>query len=63
MLVRPGASRLLTGVKFSRVRDSAWMYLTSPVTTYIAIGLVDVQENYPTTLEYDSSSDRLGLSM
>ena len=45
------AARLLTGVEYSRVRDSTWMYLTSTVTTRIAVGLFDVQGNYPTTLE------------
>jgi len=50
-LVRPEAAGLFTGVKYSRVRDSTWMYLTSVVTTRIVVGLVDVQGNYPTTLE------------
>ena len=27
-LVKPGAAGLLTGVEYSRVRNSAWMYLT-----------------------------------
>ena len=43
--VRPGVAGLLTGVEYSRVRDSAWMYLTSTVTTRIAVELVDVQGN------------------
>ena len=48
--VRPGAAGPLTGVEYSRVRDRAWIYLTSFVTSRIAVELVDVQENYPTTL-------------
>ena len=31
--VRPGAAGLLTGIEYSRVRDSSLMYLTSLVTT------------------------------
>ena len=49
--VRPGATGLLIGVEYSRVRESTWMYLTSSVTNRIAVELVDVQGNYPTTLE------------
>ena len=36
-LVRPGAAGLLTGVEYSRVRDSSWMDLTSFVTTRIGV--------------------------
>jgi hypothetical protein len=50
-LVRPGAAGLLTGVEYSKVRDSAWMYLASLVTTRTTIGLVDLQGNYSTSLE------------
>ena len=50
-LVKPGAAGLLTGVEYSRVRDSAWMYLTSLVTTCLEVGLVDVQGNFPTSVE------------
>ena len=49
--VRPGAVGLLTGVEYSRVRDSAWVCLISFVTTRTTVKLVDVQGNYPTTLE------------
>jgi hypothetical protein len=49
--VRPRAAELLTSVEYSRVRDNAWMYLTSRVTTRTTVGLVDVQGNYPTMLE------------
>ena len=44
--VRPGAAGLITGVECSRVRDSAWMYLISFVTTRIGVELAAVQENY-----------------
>ena len=50
-LVRPGAAGLLIGIECSRVRDSAWMYLTSFVTTPIGVELAKVQENYPTGLK------------
>jgi hypothetical protein len=49
-LVRPEAAGLLIGIECSRVRDSAWLYLTSFVTTRIGIELAVVQENYPTRL-------------
>ena len=49
--VRSRAAGLLIGVEYSRVRDSAWIHLTSSVTTQIAVELVDVQGNYPTMLE------------
>ena len=45
--VRPGAAGLLVGIKYSRVRDSSWMYLTSFVTTRIVIELVAVQRKLP----------------
>ena len=38
------------GIKYSRVRDSALMYLTPFVTTRIGVELAVVQENYPTGL-------------
>ena len=37
-----GAAGLLTGVKYSRVRDSAWMYLTSSINTQIGVELAVV---------------------
>ena len=43
-------SGLLIGIKCSGVKDSAWMYLTSSVTTRIGVELVEVQGNYPTGL-------------
>jgi len=49
-LVRPGAAGLLVGIECSRVRDSAWMYLTSFVTTRIGVELAAVQGNYLTGL-------------
>ena len=48
--VRPGTARLLTGIEYSRVRDSSWMYLTSFVTTLIGVVLAAVQGNYPIVL-------------
>ena len=36
-LVRPRTAGLLIGIECSRVRDSAWMYLTSFVTTRIGV--------------------------
>ena len=48
--VRPGATGLLIGIACSRVRDSAWMYLTSFMTTRIGVELAEVQENYLTGL-------------
>ena len=41
-LVRPGASGLLIDIKYSRVRDSSWMDLTSLVTTQIGVELARV---------------------
>ena len=49
-VVRPGAAGLLIGIECSRVRDSAWMYLTSFATTRIGVELAAVEENYPTML-------------
>ena len=46
-LVRPRAAGLLIGIEFSRVRDSAWMYLTSFVTTRIGVELAAVQRKLP----------------
>ena len=46
----PKQMGLLTGIEYSRVRDSAWMYLTSFVTIRTGIGLVVVQGNYLTQL-------------
>ena len=48
--VRPGATRLLIEIEYSRVRDRSWMYPTSLVTTRIGIELAAVQGNYPTVL-------------
>ena len=45
-LVRPRAAGLLIDIEYSRVRDSAWIYLTSFVTTRIDVELAVVQENY-----------------
>ena len=42
-LVRLGAAGLLIGIECSRVRDSAWMYLTSFITTRIGVELAVVQ--------------------
>ena len=61
--VKPRAAGLLTDVKYSRVRNSTWIHLTSLVTNRTAVGLVDVHGNYPTSLEYDSNSIWLGLSI
>ena len=41
----PGAAGLLIGIECYRVRDSAWMYLTSFVTTRIGTELAAVQSN------------------
>ena len=49
-LVRPKVAGLIIGIECSRVRDSAWMYLTSFVTTLIGIVLAAVQGNYPIVL-------------
>ena len=48
--VRPGIAGLLTGVEWSKVRDSSWMYLTSFVTTRIVVELAAVQGNYSVVL-------------
>ena len=45
--VRLGAAGLLTGVEYSRVRDSSWMYLISFVTTRIDVELATVQRKLP----------------
>ena len=45
--VRPGTTGLLIDIECSRVRDSSWMYLTSPVTTRIGVGLAAVQRKLP----------------
>ena len=47
--VRPGVVGLLTGVEYSRVGISTWICPTSIITTRTAVGLVDVQENQPTS--------------
>ena len=49
--IRPGASGLLTVVEYYRVRDSAWIVPYLFITTRTAVGLVDVQGNYPTMME------------
>ena len=46
-LIRPGAVGLLIGIKYFRVRDSSWMYLTSLVTTRIGIELAAIQRKLP----------------
>ena len=38
---------MLIGIEYSRVRDSAWMYLTSFVTTRIGVELAAVQRKLP----------------
>ena len=38
-LVRPGAAGLLTGIEYSRVWSTAWVHLTSTVTTRTAVEL------------------------
>ena len=48
--VRPRATGLLIGIKCSRVRDNALMYLTSFITTRIDVELAVVHGNYPTRL-------------
>ena len=50
-VVRPGAAGLLTGVEYSRVRDSTWNVPYPLVSTQLGVVLVDVQGNYPTMLE------------
>ena len=49
--VRPRALGLPTGTESSKIRDRAWPILYLSVTTRIAVGLVDVQGNYPTMME------------
>ena len=49
-LVRPGAAGVLIGIEYSRVSDTAWMYLTSFITTRIGVELATVQQNYPIML-------------
>jgi hypothetical protein len=49
-ILRPEAAGLLIGIECYRVRDSAWMYLTSFVTTRIGVELAAVQGNYPTRM-------------
>ena len=44
------AAGLLIGVECPRENDSAWMYLTSVVTTRIGVKLIVVQGNYSTGL-------------
>ena len=51
LIVRPRAAGLLTGVEFSRVRDSAWICFTPYVTTRIVVGLVDRKGIYPNASE------------
>ena len=41
-VVRPGAAGLLIGIECFSVRDSAWMYFTSFVTTRICVELAVV---------------------
>jgi len=48
--VKPGAAGLLTGVEWSTVRNRAWMYLPSFVTSRIGVELVVVQGNYSVQL-------------
>ena len=48
--VRPGVAGLLTGMEYSRVRDSTWNIPYLFITTRTIVGLVDVQGNYPTSL-------------
>ena len=43
--VRLEAAGLLIGIEYSRVRDSAWIYLTSFVTIRIGVELARVQGN------------------
>jgi hypothetical protein len=49
-LVRPRAVGLHIGIECSRVKDSAWMYLTSLVTTQIGVELAAVQGKYTIVL-------------
>ena len=62
-LVRPRAAGLLIGIKYSRVRDSPWMYLTSLVTTRIGVELAAVQRKLPDCVVVGLQLSRLGLSM
>ena len=41
--VRPGAAGLLTGVEYSRVKDSTWHVPYPLVITRLGIELVDIQ--------------------
>ena len=41
LLIRPGAAVLLTGVKYSRIRDSIWNVPYSIVTTRTGVELVE----------------------
>ena len=43
----PAAPGLRIGIECSRVRDSSWTYLTSLVTTRIAVELAAVQRKLP----------------
>jgi len=45
-LVRPGAAGLLTGIEYFRVGRTAWVRLTSTVTTRTAVELAHVHGNY-----------------
>ena len=42
--IRTGAEGLLTGVEYSRVRDSAWNVHYPHITTRLGIELVDIQK-------------------
>ena len=50
-VVRPGATGLLIGVEYSGARDNTWNTPYYLVSTRAAVGLVDVQGNYSTSLE------------
>ena len=39
VLIRPGAAGLLTGMEYSGVGSTAWVYPTSTVTTHTAVEL------------------------
>ena len=49
--VRPGVAGQLTGIEYSRVGSTAWVRLTSTVTTRTAVELAHVHGNYPTHSE------------
>ena len=51
LTVRPGATGLLIGVEYSGARDNTWNTPYYLVSTRAAVGLVDVQGNYSTSLE------------